>query len=190
MSTISNILESIEQDVNHGIKITKRIQEKTFGLFKNPLFLFTFFTFIFLTVGYKIYHFYKQQNELECSNHNSKEKCPGYCVWDTEENSCIKKLKAGNACPDFWTTSISGKNIRCSPNKNLNVDPKCLSKSDEGEKYLEIKEGKLEKTEYKDKCSWMKNCGSWEGQGVNKFNCSSNTTFNQQAPEFNKPKIP
>jgi len=177
MDSIDKILDTIEQEVNDGVEVGKRIQQKTFGLFTNPVFLLTFFTFMFVTIGYKIYHYYKREDDTRCATYDSDEKCPGYCVWDNEE--CSPKLKAGNACPDFWDTSVkvtpgTGKGskkittITCTnKNTNIKVDEKCYN--DSKKKTLTIKDGAI--TDWSSKCEWMKKCGPWEGQGMSRFGC-------------------
>ena len=117
MSTINEILDTLEQEVNDGIKVTKRLQQKTFGLFKNPIFLLTFFTIIFFVIGYKIYHHYKREDDTRCSVYNDPEKCPKYCVWDTEELSCSPKLKGKDQRGCF--IEILTQVIRKSPRLHL-----------------------------------------------------------------------
>ena len=187
MESIDKILDTLEQEVNEGIEVTKRIQEKTFGLFKNPVFLLTFFTFLFITIGYKIYHFYKREDDSKCYNYKSNDDCPKYCIWDTEEDSCLPKLKAGNACPDYWVTSVDGDTITCSPEKNLVINKSCFTTDKKTKKQstvLEIKKGKIQNDKYSDKCSWIKNCGAWEGQSIGKFGCESDTSLNQKATNW------
>ena len=189
MSTINEILDTLEQEVNDGIKVTKRLQQKTFGLFKNPTFLLTFFTIIFFVIGYKIYHHYKREDDTRCSVYNDPEKCPKYCVWDTEELSCSPKLKVGNVCPDYWTTTLQGDGtIKCTDDKNVciknsgKINTSCYTDSKNS---LNIKEGKIQGANtYKDHCTWIKNCGTWEGQSIGKFGCGSGGQLNPKAADW------
>ena len=186
MDSIDKILDTIEQEVNDGVEVGKRIQQKTFGLFTNPVFLLTFFTFMFVTIGYKIYHYYKREDDTRCATYDSDEKCPGYCVWDNEE--CSPKLKAGNACPDYWDTSVittgTGKNkittITCTDTKKIyeSKKDKCYTGGKGGK--LIIENGKIKGGQ--SKCEWMKNCGPWEGQGISRFGCQ----VDSKKPDPNK----
>jgi len=175
MDSIDKILDTIEQEVNDGVEVGKRIQQKTFGLFTNPVFLLTFFTFMFVTIGYKIYHYYKREDDTRCATYNSDEKCPGYCVWDNEE--CSPKLKAGNACPDYWDSSVittgTGKNkittITCTDTKKIYDSKKATCYTGGKGGTLIIENGKIKGGQ--SKCDWMKKCGPWEGQGISRFGC-------------------
>ena len=98
MDNLDKILDSLETEVNDGIDLTKRLANKSFGLFKNPIFLLTFFTVLFTIIGYKLYHYFKKQDDTTCQNFKKEKECPGYCVWDTGDESCSAPLKSGNAC--------------------------------------------------------------------------------------------
>lgn len=185
MDNLDKILDSLETEVNDGIDLTKRLANKSFGLFKNPIFLLTFFTVLFTIIGYKLYHYFKKQDDTTCQNFKKEKECPGYCVWDTGDESCSAPLKSGNACPDYWSTTVDAANegvVFCSPPKSLKIYSNDKKKmvdipdtcyTDKTKKQLKIINGKL--ADGRGKCDWMNKCGPWEGQGIGKFGCQQDT---------------
>ena len=167
MDNIEKILESIETELNQGIDITKRLTLKSFNLFKNPVFLMTFFTIMFAILGYKLSHYFKQKNDTLCPNFKSEKDCPEYCVWDNE--TCETPLKSGNACPDYWKTTVDpkNKNIYCTNTNKLKVKDECYT--NKSKKEIKITNNKL--SNGWSKCEWIHQCGPWENQASSKFGC-------------------
>ena len=174
MDNLDKILDSIETEINNGMDLTNRLATKSFGIFKNPVFLLSFFSVLFTVLGYKLYHYFKRQDETQCYNFKSDKDCPKYCVWDTGDEICQPQLKSGNLCPDYWETSGTGSTIICKDKKSLipkNKRDMCYTDKDKTQ--IEIIDGKIGGT--RSKCDWMKNCGTWEGQSIGKFGCGQST---------------
>ena len=173
MDNIDKILDSIETEINDGLDLTNRLVAKSFGIFKNPVFLLSFFSVLFTVIGYKLYHYFKRQDETQCKNFKTDKDCPKYCVWDTGDEICQPQLKSGNLCPDYWETSGTGSTIICTDKRKLVDDKGDMCYTDIPKKQIKIIDGKIDGT--RGKCDWMKNCGTWEGQSIGKFGCGQST---------------
>jgi len=178
MNNLTDVYKQLDKLTNKGISVGSRTYEKSFGLFKNPVFLITFFTIVIGTAAYYLYHYFKKQSESECYNYSNDKDCPDNCLWDPDQKVCQSVDRTGNVCPDYFSVGIDASgNTTCTDDKEVlskglskgqTVNTKCYS----GKKSFTLIKGEPDTADYKSKCQWIKNCGSWEGQSLGRSDCN------------------
>ena len=173
MNNLSDVFIQLQTILHKGKSTTTRTYEKSFGLFKNPVFLITFFTIVIGTLVYYLYHYFKKQSDSECFNFTSEKDCPDNCLWDDQNKECESVNRTGNVCPDYFKVKKAGNGtITCIDEKSVitGESENCYTAGNELE--LTDKGDPITKN-YKSKCEWIRNCGSWSGQSMGRFNCSA-----------------
>ena len=177
MNNLSDVFIQLQTILHKGKSTTTRTYEKSFGLFKNPVFLITFFTIVIGTLVYYLYHYFKKQSDSECFNFTSEKDCPDNCLWDEQNKECESVDRKGNVCPDYFKVKKTGDAISCIDEKSVITSAdadKCYTDANT----LELKLSPEGKPITRDrgeisKCEWIRNCGSWSGQSMGRFNCSA-----------------
>ena len=178
MNNLSDIYKQLDTLTNKGKSVTSRTYEKSFGLFKNPVFLITFFAIVIGTGAYYLYHYFKKQGESECHNFSNEKDCSDNCLWDSQEEVCQSVDRVGNVCPDYFNVKKSSdkKTIICVDSKQVlsqgqdkNTVNNCYTTPASRE--LELSSDGKPISKYNSKCEWIRNCGTW-GTQVSWRNCS------------------